>query len=323
MDILDKHTSYLETFLESIQPTDSYNRSTGELVSMLVEWLQRHLSYRVDRVVKSGSFGKGTHVRGYADLDCVMVLNAFTGLGDRRDRGEEVLADIARQINNTRWAINVHKDYYVVKFTMQKGDVKLDVDLLPTFEVLGHYPPSKDTLEGIYRKMLQLGGRDVSFYSAPLCQLQLEFVRLQPTRVKSLIRLVKYWLKVEVGGQEKPGMRYPKSFAMELICIHVWEKAGSPLRFDMAVAFKAVLKQLENYRSMKVVWTKHYSRNIAEQAMRAHSITKPILLDPANPTNNALAWIPQEALDHVAEIARQSMRRQLLRSVVLPYQWDV
>ncbi|XP_077992168.1 2'-5'-oligoadenylate synthase 1A-like [Glandiceps talaboti] len=270
----------------------------------------------------SGSFGKGTQVRGHADLDSVLVLNDFSDVDDRIARGPEVMKTLATQLKAKDWVMNVSWDYYyyTMTFAMQREDgVSMAVDLLPTFEVLGQNP-SNDKIEETYQTMFGLSRRQVNYYSVPLCQLQLEFVRKQPTRAKTLIRLVKYWRKTEVEKKKKKAtLRYPNSYSMELITIHVWEEAVKPRRINLAGAFKAVLRQLVNYKHLDVEWYDYYSPEIADQAR--WETERPILLDPANPTNNIMATFKPEAWDDLATIAAESMRRPLLRNVVIPGFW--
>ncbi|XP_077869841.1 2'-5'-oligoadenylate synthase 1A-like [Saccoglossus kowalevskii] len=85
----------------------------------------------------------------------------------------------------------------------------------------------------------------------------------------------------------------------------------------MAVAFKAVLQQLVNYSNMNVAWDINYDSAMASLAKS--KMERPILLDPANPTNNVFSASSPSALVHVSQIARDSMETPLLRDVSINF----
>lgn len=96
------------------------------------------------------------------------------------------------------------------------------------------------------------------YYSAALTEFQRDFVKQIPARIKDLIRLVKYWCKRFVNrGNIKP----PKSYLLELIIIHAWEKVGKPTTINMAIAFKAIMEELKNYETLNAVWHCNYQEN--------------------------------------------------------------
>jgi acid phosphatase class B len=84
-------------------------------------------------------------------------------------------------------------------------------------------------------------------------------VKACPANVKNLIRLVKYWKKQNVTSVYK--REIPNSYVIELITIHLCEgSSGWFGTYDTLKAFHSVMEALENYRSLNVIWTKHYSR---------------------------------------------------------------
>lgn len=54
-----------------------------------------------------------------------------------------------------------------------------------------------ETKTDIYKEMESLSDCEKGYYSAALAPLQVEFVARAPTKVKTLIRLIKYWRKTE------------------------------------------------------------------------------------------------------------------------------
>eukprot|EP00058_Branchiostoma_floridae_P014852 XP_002600340.1 hypothetical protein BRAFLDRAFT_66573 [Branchiostoma floridae] len=153
--------------------------------------------------------------------------------------------------------------------TQKRDHESHDVDLLLATDLLGPDPTSARKTE-VYALMGSMSSRMRESCSAALVELQRDFVKKQPAEVKDLIRLVKMWKKSCV--REKSLTSYP----LELLCIHTW-------RYNMSVtdAFKTVLEQLCNYRSIKASWAENYTtarKQILDQ--------RPLILDPANPYNN-------------------------------------
>lgn len=113
--------------------------------------------------------------------------------------------------------------------------------------------------EQLYNEMIGCTTEEKAYYSAGLVSFQVEFVKGQPSIVKDLIRLVKYWRKtcIEDTGET----RLPSSYPLELISIHCWEKAGEPESFDIRAGFKAVLQQLVKYCDINVRWYINYEKD--------------------------------------------------------------
>ena len=121
--------------------------------------------------------------------------------------------------------------------------------------------------EQLYNEMIGCTTEEKAYYSAGLVSLQVEFVKSQPSLVKDLIRLVKYWRKTCIEDTGK--IRLPSSYPLELITIHCWEKAGEPQSFDIRAGFKAVLQQLVDNCHIDVCWYKYYNKALAERGIKA------------------------------------------------------
>ena len=117
----------------------------------------------------------------------------------------------------------------------------------------------------MFRAMLQLhDNHDREFYSASLAEHQLSFVGNQPRYVKELVRLVKYWAKEYLPGYLQ------NSYGLELITIHLWEKAGKPVEFSKAQGLKRVLRALTRLTALRVTsWSSSrlYDATLAQSAI--------------------------------------------------------
>ena len=129
-----------------------------------------------------------------------------------------------------------------------------------------------------------------SNYSTCLVPLHADlFGDENPTKLKSLIRLVKYWKKERDGiyKQQHRGQkvdRWPTSYVMEIVTMDAWCKAGKPSSFDLRKALCAVLMSIENHRQFKIILEDrflNYGRSAIERPTNG-----PFIMDPCNPFNN-------------------------------------
>ena len=114
--------------------------------------------------------------------------------------------------------------------------------------------------------MINCAKKDQDYYSVHCVSMQVEFVKVQPSNVKDLIRLVKYWRKTCI--ESTGNARLPSSYPLELITIACWEKAGKPSKFDTRAGFKAVLQQLVDNSRLHVIWDTYYSDAVANKGIK-------------------------------------------------------
>ncbi|XP_072015635.1 2'-5'-oligoadenylate synthase-like protein 2 [Amphiura filiformis] len=173
----------------------------------------------------------------------------------------------------------------------------------------------KKRLIAPYNAMMKMNDKAQRFIYQPcLTPLQTEFVKSQPTNVKSLIRLVKYW-KAEYL-QRRQTEKLINSYTLELITIYVYkDEMDSPDKFDLAEGFKRVLSLLAaRLDGFQHFWDTYYSKDVAQRNItrlklgRSQYFTKiPVLLDPADPTDNVFErWM--DGLHKVSKFARKHWR---------------
>jgi 2'-5'-oligoadenylate synthetase len=97
-----------------------------------------------------------------------------------------------------------------------------------------------------------------SFCSAALAEVQLDFVRERPAKLKSLIRLVKHWCKSYLPNSSDR-QRMPNSYLIELVTIHSWEQAGKPDRFETAALFKAIMVAFCSHSQLNIAWNRYHN----------------------------------------------------------------
>ncbi|XP_067056712.1 2'-5'-oligoadenylate synthase 1-like [Acropora muricata] len=338
-----RNTSLIETFFENVDFSDSSavnkfitnklqldeaNRNAVyKAVDSLCRYLQHYLpsfsinksAFSINKFVKGGSFGKGTAVKDKADIDCVVFLNNVKTVEEHKLNLPTTKDRLELCLKQSRYKDQItfeEQTPFAVKFKfrLESMSQKFDVDLLPTFS-------TDQSLEELYKEMIGCTPEDRRYYSAHFVELQVEFVKGQPSIVKDLIRLVKYWRKTCIEDTGKT--RLPSSYPLELITIHCWEKAGKPESFDIRAGFKVVLQQLVEYCDINVRWYINYDKDPHKGRIKRMSKSRPFMLDPANPTNNVCSASDPEGWKIVADVADMTLKRKPLADITVTKKWKI
>ncbi|XP_007900096.2 2'-5'-oligoadenylate synthase 1 isoform X1 [Callorhinchus milii] len=291
----------LHNFIKKLKPSD-FNIQVRNIVHKMCDFLKNQclIKLKVIRVVKGGSFGKGTALKNSSDADLVAFLDCFDNYRDQRETRHEILEEI-RQILINFGSSNTYETEDItvprgnpsnpprsISFTItsKKTLEKVEFDLLPAFDAVGQFG------DNAYAKLIEIGDSDGEF-STCFTERQRLFVKNRPEQLKDLIRLVKYWYKMYVKPRKHdlpPGIRLPKKYAVELLTIHAWEQNGSPDKFSMAQGFRTVLELICRYRDLCIYWSHYYklsnNKTLTDFVKQKLLATRPVILDPADPTGN-------------------------------------
>lgn len=286
--------------LKEIEPDTAYNQSCKAVVDRLCQFMQNNFPdhLRPSEVRKSGSLGKGTAVKGKSDADLVVFLANFRTMSNLRDNLKDILARMKVYLGTYGGCDVEDTTLHAVKVSVTCHGHSHSVDILPSVDILRY-----NSKNAIYTEMASSSLPAREYFSAALAPLQIDFVSGVPTKVKTLIRLVKYWRKTEF--EESTGLqRLPSSYPLELIVIGEWEDAGRPQNFNICKGFYHVLRAIVHYRSLKHAWTVNYNSNHV-------SNDEYYVVDPANPFNNTMKAC--NCWDMVAEKARAFLQKPLFR----------
>uniref|UniRef100_A0A4X2K8S5 2'-5' oligoadenylate synthase n=1 Tax=Vombatus ursinus TaxID=29139 RepID=A0A4X2K8S5_VOMUR len=298
----------LDSFISKfLQPNREFlgqvSRAVDIICSFMKENCFRNSSTKVLKVVKGGSSAKGTALRGRSDADLVVFLSCFCGFADQGTNRAEIIAEIRAQLEacrrekqfDVKFEISKWENPRVLSFTLTSKtlDHSVDFDVLPAFNALGELLLKRD--EGIYFENFNInvyidlinsynnGGE----FSSCFTELQRDFVISRPTKLKSLIRLVKHWYKQVKAPKGRGAL--PPQYALELLTIYAWEQGDGTPQFNMAEGFRTVLELVQNYKNLCIHWKVNYNpeneiiKNFLTQQLRK---PRPIILDPADPTGN-------------------------------------
>uniref|UniRef100_A0A4W3JKQ9 2'-5' oligoadenylate synthase n=1 Tax=Callorhinchus milii TaxID=7868 RepID=A0A4W3JKQ9_CALMI len=297
----------LDTFIGNLRPND-FNKQLKEAVHRICSFLRddcfQNKPIKVKRVVKGGSSGKGTAMRSGSDADLVVFLDCFSSYQDQRGTRTDILEEISKVL--TKYQRSIAYEIQDIKitfpptsssippkslsFTIQskKSVEQVDFDLLPTFDALGLFG------DNAYVKLIEIGDSAGEF-SPCFTEHQRDFVKLRPAKLKDLIRLVKHWYIQYVKPRKNEltnGNRIPQKYAVELLTIHAWEQNGKLEGFKTAEGFRTVLELICRYRELCIYWNHYYklssngNKALTEFVKRKLRGTRPVILDPADPTGN-------------------------------------
>ncbi|XP_065274027.1 2'-5'-oligoadenylate synthase 3-like [Emys orbicularis] len=304
LDLYETPARKLDKFIfDALQPDSTFLRQAGQAIDTICEFLKRNCfadrpppRIKVLKVVKGGSLGKGTSLKGGSDADLVVFLNCFKGYDDQETNRAGIIKEIERMLEKCQqqrhFEVFIEQSRWpnprVLSFMMSSKTLNesIEFDVLPAYNALssGAKPPSQ-----VYEELIQSCSRGGEF-STCFTELQRDFVVDRRTKVKSLIRLVKYWYKQHVRPYKKylgKGESLPPQYALELLSVYAWEQGSRDRAFDMAEGFRTVLELIRQYKQLCVYWTINY--NFADEVLAGflhHQLQKarPIILDPADPT---------------------------------------
>ncbi|XP_074061893.1 2'-5'-oligoadenylate synthase 3-like [Macrotis lagotis] len=292
----------LDNFISKfLQPNkeflDQVNKAVDIICSFLKENCFRNSSTKVLKVIKGGSSAKGTALKGRSDADIVVFLSCFHGFTDQGTNRAEIIKEIREQLEacqrkkqfDVKFEISKWENPRVLSFTLKSKtlDHSVDFDVLPAFDALGQLGSGTKPKPQVYIDLINSYNNGGEFSSC-FTELQRNFVISRPTKLKSLIRLVKHWYKQCMRFPSGRGP-LPPQYALELLTIYAWEQSGGTTQFDMAEGFRTVLQLLQNYKNLCIHWKVNYDcdneiiKNFLTQQLQK---PRPIILDPADPTGN-------------------------------------
>lgn len=270
----------LEKFLDRrVRPDTSFLNSCKEVINTVVRLIHQHPDFSIKEVIKGGSLGKGTAVRGHSDVDLLVVVNDYRNVNDLRENMQGIISSFRRYLLA---AVKIETIKIQITgqtpFTLQfevcctvDGDW-FDVDLLPVIDLVD---PSNvcRSLQNVYDRM-DKENYNKDYYAKCLAKQQVDFVKRVPSRAKDVIRLLKYW-----NYNENVGL---SSFCIELMVIHIWQKKDSPNRFEIQPMIYDVVYMISFFKETTITFNDYFTPD-----HYTAKLTPPYILDPANPFNDA------------------------------------
>ncbi|KFO82394.1 2'-5'-oligoadenylate synthase-like 1, partial [Cuculus canorus] len=286
-----------------LQPSTDFTKQVKETVKLICEFLKQSCfesNIHVLKTVKGGSAGKGTALRNNSDADVVLFLSCFSSYQAQKQDRKYILDLIKKRLRDCRerlmFTVNIDEPRYKgpgntprsLSLTLGSKETQesIEVDILPAYDALGQVIQGTRPDVEVYVELLNASS-DPGEFSPCFTELQKNFVKRHPAKLKNLLRLVKYWYK-ELLKRQHPRADLPPKYALELLTIYAWEEGtGSSHSFDTAMGFRTVLELLRRHREICIYWEMYYSlqhSRIGAHVKRLLRSPCPVILDPADPT---------------------------------------
>ncbi|XP_062944259.1 2'-5'-oligoadenylate synthase 3 [Cynocephalus volans] len=293
----------LDKFIcDFLQPNRQFlaqvNKAVDTICSFLRENCFRNSPIKVLKVVKGGSSAKGTALRGRSDADLVVFLSCFSQFTEQGNKRAEIISEIRAQLEacqreqqfEVKFEISKWDNPRVLSFSLKSQtmlDQSVDFDVLPAFDALGQLVSGSRPSSQVYVDLIH-SYNNAGEYSTCFTELQRDFIISRPTKLKSLIRLVKHWYQ-QCNMMPKGKGSLPPQHGLELLTVYAWEQGGRDPQFNMAEGFRTVLELVTQYRQLRIYWTINYNaedKTIGDFLKLQLQKPRPIILDPADPTGN-------------------------------------
>ncbi|XP_065407473.1 2'-5'-oligoadenylate synthase 3-like isoform X2 [Chrysemys picta bellii] len=123
-------------------------------------------------------------------------------------------------------------------------------DDIKVFKTVMVTPGSKPSPQ-VYEDLIQAGAGPGEFCTS-FTELQRDFIKHCPAKLKNLLRLVKHWYKETTSG-------LPPKYALDLLTIYAWESGTKGAEnFSTSEGFPMVMELLCRYQELCVYWTEFY-----------------------------------------------------------------
>ncbi|KAJ7316671.1 hypothetical protein JRQ81_002833 [Phrynocephalus forsythii] len=306
MELYEQPSGRLDAYIANhLLPSEEFSRNVREAVHRICDFLKTKCSMeaRVIKTVKGGSAGKGTTLEDNSDADLVIFLSCFSSYKDQAEKRGSVINTIEQNLKRCCGSIAFQVDIHSprtkgspprsLSLTIQTKKKKeaVEVDILPAYDVLGQITEIFKPHPQVYRDLIEAGGKPGEF-NASFTELQRNFVKCRPVKVKGLLRLVKHWYKECKKNlrEANPSLSLPPKFALELLTIYAWEEGTDRAeQFNTAEGFCTVMKLIGQFQHLCLYWTEYY--DLEDSVIGPYVIEKlkgprPVIMDPADPTGN-------------------------------------
>ncbi|XP_078082241.1 2'-5'-oligoadenylate synthase 2-like [Mustelus asterias] len=342
MDLYQTTPKYLDTLIcNDLQPDQRFQTQVGETIDRICSFLKQqcfsdHKGVKIIKAVKGGSAGKGTALKNRSDADLVIFISQFKSFQDQKRNRGEILTIIQQMLKKIQQSIAFEITMTEPKtsptgfftsprslnfsFQSRKKFESIEVDVLPAFDALGQQTWSRPNAQ-VYVDLIHARG-DPGEFSTCFTELQKNFIKRRPAKLKCLIRLVKHWYKEYVRPYKKnlrSGEFLPPKYALELLIIHAWESVGGGENFNTAEGFCTIMNLIVRYRELWMFWTDNYDFDNPQVCdfLRNKLKARPMILDPADPTGNVAG---NARWDILAKEAKTCLQQNCSRNVT---PWDV
>ncbi|KAI4568896.1 hypothetical protein MJG53_014514 [Ovis ammon polii x Ovis aries] len=242
LELFDTPASRLNSFVAQCQPNiQEWKEDVVKAVRSVEKFLKEQhfqgdhgLDQKALKVIQVGSFGNGTVLRNHAEVELVMFLSGFSSFQEEasnHNHHKHVLSMLCEKLTDCPDLLHlqpqnlrlVHGVTSAVPFTIQTWEMEqqVTVTIVPAYRVLRSSVPNFQPSPEGYSRLIK-ARHTLGHFSPSFSELQRNFVKYKPTKLKSLLRLVKHWY-LEYVKAKCPRAELPPMYALELLTIYAWE----------------------------------------------------------------------------------------------------
>uniref|UniRef100_A0A673VHH4 2'-5'-oligoadenylate synthetase like n=1 Tax=Suricata suricatta TaxID=37032 RepID=A0A673VHH4_SURSU len=273
-ELYDTPASRLDSYVAQwLQPSREWKEEVLEAVQTVQKFLrEEHFEgehgldqeVRVLKVVKVGSFGNGTVLRSTAEL--VVFLSCFHSFQEEAKHHQAILSLIWKKLWGCQDLLALGlEDMEIVQgvpdalvFTIQtrKTAELVTVTIMPAYRALGSSVSTSQPQPEVYVSLIETHGYPGNF-SPSFSELQRNFVKHQPTKLKSLLRLLKHWYQqrardiqvtVEQWGYSDLTLRVNPYEPIKKVKEKIWQSRGYLGQYHLSFQDPDGKRQLLNSR---------------------------------------------------------------------------
>mmetsp|Transcript_14315 Transcript_14315/g.19752 ORF Transcript_14315/g.19752 Transcript_14315/m.19752 type:complete len:451 (+) Transcript_14315:295-1647(+) len=296
---------YLVNFSDNLKPSPDLEKRGNLLLDKFLKVICQHSKFKILRVMKAGSMGKKTAISIKIDYDCVFFIDKETDKVKFLDDLDDILT--------LNFNVSNKQSFNAISFFFEG----YFFDFLPGIFVAENPEEQIKNVIALNDNKLKIG----------LTEATVIFMAEQSSTVHQLARLLKFWSHTVLV----PGFFNGRSYTMELFAAMACEE--SPLDSDLLYCLRVALDKIRNYHKVNKFWLRFYSK---EEVARHHvnlEGSQPVLLDPADPSNNLLgadrclffeqlAKFSQTTLDRLEAVERGVPQAVLSIFTPQPSVWD-
>jgi hypothetical protein len=204
----------IRDIIETTRPSDEDDKIIENAFENIRSQIQNSVP-SVTSIIKTGSFARGTHIRGNHDVDVAIFID-YTEEQLVTDLDQLEYKHIPETIIQSRNQIaQLLHSFGTVKTTGDPHLIKLQVDAT-LFDIVIAPDISPDTALSIIKQKKLRGGYVVfRMLTSTLSKNRLDVYINAPDHVKDLVRVAKFWIK------QYKWTRPPLSFSIETLVLEV------------------------------------------------------------------------------------------------------
>jgi tRNA nucleotidyltransferase (CCA-adding enzyme) len=276
-------SSYVRDVLE---PTWQQTSSVPSRINRIAHVLQHNSSLSLDRVIPGGSYEKGTMLRHRPDVDMVLVFNKEPGV---KRNWQSLMNRVCDALSDAYPNAEIKQGENIAIHTKFEQDDECNFDIVPSFSV---------------NSPMQMAGVKTSkIYQGISSLWHLEYIKPRKNLryFTEAVRLLKDW---------KNEHNIPlKSFHMELIAAftHHWliENRYGYNSLSLEAFIRVCFLEIQGMTIGNPIYPVDWKYFDATELERRDDY--PLLIDPANPTNNLLENLTPDDFSRIRQYASRAI----------------